>query len=80
MTRATRGTIWVNVVWTLFNLMILGVATAVSWESRQRRQTVRVALAVPSDVILADGSMIQGITSDLSGRRRPYPNGRCGEG
>ena len=35
------GTIWVNVVWTLFNLMILGVATAVSWESRQRRQTVR---------------------------------------
>jgi cellulose synthase (UDP-forming) len=61
------GTIWVNMVWTLFNLTILGVATAVSWESQQRRQTVRVALAVPSDVILADGSMIQGITSDLSG-------------
>jgi cellulose synthase (UDP-forming) len=61
------GTIWVNVAWTLFNLTILGVATAVSWESRQRRQTVRVAMAVPSDVILADGAMIQGITSDLSG-------------
>jgi cellulose synthase (UDP-forming) len=61
------GTIWVNVVWTLFNLTILGVATAVSWETRQRRETVRVAMAVPSDVILADGSMIQGITSDLSG-------------
>ena len=60
------GTIWVNVVWTLFNLAILGVATAVAWESQQRRQSVRVALAVPSDVILPDGSMIQGITSDLS--------------
>jgi len=53
-------------VWTLFNLTILGVATAVAWESQQRRRSVRVALAVPSDVILADGSMIQGMTSDLS--------------
>jgi len=60
------GTIWVNVLWTLFNLAILGVATAVAWESQQRRNAVRIALAVPSDVILADGSMIQGITADLS--------------
>lgn len=61
------GTIGINVLWTLFNLAILGVATAVAYESQQRRKTVRVAMAVPSDVILADGSMIQGITSDLSG-------------
>jgi len=60
------GTIWMNVLWTLFNLTILGVATAVAWESQQRRQSVRVAMAVPSDVVLRDGSMIQGITSDLS--------------
>ena len=60
------GTVWVNVFWALFNLTILGVATAVAWESQQRRRTVRVAVAVPSDVILADGSMIQGMTSDLS--------------
>ena len=63
---AHAGTIWVNVLWTLFNLTILGVATSVAWESQQRRKTVRVALAIPSDVILADGSMIQGITADLS--------------
>jgi len=63
---AHAGTIWVNVLWTIFNLAILGVATAVAWESQQRRKTVRVALAVPSDVILNDGSIIQGITSDLS--------------
>jgi cellulose synthase (UDP-forming) len=60
------GTIWVNLIWTLFNVVILAVATGVAWETQQRRQTVRVAMAVPSDVILADGSMIQGITSDLS--------------
>jgi cellulose synthase (UDP-forming) len=60
------GTVWVNVLWTLFNLAILGVATAVARESQQRRRSTRVALAVPSDVILADGSMIQGMTSDLS--------------
>lgn len=60
------GTIWINVLWTLFNVTILGVATAVAWESQQRRQSVRMAMAVPSDVILPDGSMIQGITSDLS--------------
>ena len=63
---AQAGTIWVNVLWTLFNLTILGVATTVACESQQRRKTARVALAVPSDVILADGSMIQGITADLS--------------
>jgi cellulose synthase (UDP-forming) len=60
------GIVWVYVMWTLFNLTILGVALAVACESQQRRKTVRVVLAVPSDVILADGSMIQGITSDLS--------------
>jgi cellulose synthase (UDP-forming) len=60
------GTIWMNVLWTVFNVIILGVATAVAWESQQRRQTVRMAMAVPSDVILADGSIIHGVTSDLS--------------
>jgi cellulose synthase (UDP-forming) len=61
------GIIAVNVLWALFNMAILGVATAVASESQQRRQTVRVTMAVPSDVILGDGSMIQGITADLSG-------------
>jgi cellulose synthase (UDP-forming) len=63
---ARAGTILVNVLWALFNLTILGVATAVARESQQRRRSVRVALAVPADVILPDGSMIQGMTCDLS--------------
>ncbi len=60
------GTVFMNVVWTLFSVVLLGVATAVAWESQQRRQTVRLARAVPSDILLADGSMAQGITSDFS--------------
>jgi cellulose synthase (UDP-forming) len=60
------GTIVMNLLWTCFNITILGVATAVAWESQQRRQTVRVAMSVPSDVVLADGTVVQGVTADLS--------------
>ncbi len=60
------GTILMNVAWTLFNGMLLGVATAVAWESPQRRHTVRMERAVPSDILLGDGSVAQGITSNLS--------------
>ena len=60
------GTIVMNLVWTCFNVVILGVATAVAWESQQRRQTVRVAMSVPADVVLADGTVVQGVTADLS--------------
>jgi len=60
------GTIVMNVMWTVFNMIILGVATAVAWESQQRRQTVRVLMAVPASVVLSDGTVIQGVTTDLS--------------
>ena len=60
------GTIVMNVIWTIFNMIILGVATAVAWESQQRRQTVRVLMAVPASVLLGDGTVLQGVTTDLS--------------
>ncbi len=60
------GTIVMNLIWVCFNLVILGVATSVAWESRQRRQTVRVAMTIPADVRLANGSMIHGVTTDMS--------------
>ena len=60
------GTIVMNLIWTVFNIIILGVATAVAWESQQRRQTVRVTMAVPADVVLADGTVVQGVTADMS--------------
>lgn len=60
------GTIVMNLIWTVFNIIVLGVATAVAWESQQRRQTVRVQMNVPADVVLADGTVVQGATADLS--------------
>jgi cellulose synthase (UDP-forming) len=60
------GTIVMNVLWTIFNIVILGVATAVAWESQQRRTTVRVVMSVPAGVVLADGTAVQGLTADLS--------------
>ncbi|HEY5331767.1 MAG TPA: UDP-forming cellulose synthase catalytic subunit [Acidobacteriaceae bacterium] len=60
------GTIAMNVAWTLFNITVLGVALAVAWESRQRRQTVRVTMAVPAHVVMPDGATVQGVTNDLS--------------
>jgi cellulose synthase (UDP-forming) len=55
-----------NVVWTVFNMVLLGVAIAVASETRQRRRAVRVDLAVPVGMILADGRVIQGFTGDVS--------------
>ncbi len=60
------GTIVMNVLWALFNITILGVATAVAWESQQRRQTVRVTMAVPANVVMPDGAVVQGVTTDVS--------------
>src|SRR5271170_474911 len=60
------GTIVMNLLWVCFNLVILCVATSVAWESRQRRQTVRVAMSVPADVHLPNGSIIHGVTTDVS--------------
>ena len=60
------GTIVMNLIWTCFNVIVLGVATAVAWESQQRRQTIRVQMNVPADVVLADGTVVQGATADLS--------------
>jgi cellulose synthase (UDP-forming) len=60
------GTIFMNVLWTLFNVMVLGVATAVAREQQQRRQTVRVTAAVPAGVVLPDGVTVQGVTADIS--------------
>ncbi|HWY99838.1 MAG TPA: cellulose biosynthesis cyclic di-GMP-binding regulatory protein BcsB, partial [Edaphobacter sp.] len=60
------GTIVMNLIWVFFNLIILMVATSVAWESRQRRQTVRLAMTVPADVRLPNGSIIHGVTTDVS--------------
>ncbi|HWB32057.1 MAG TPA: UDP-forming cellulose synthase catalytic subunit [Acidobacteriaceae bacterium] len=63
---STAGVVWINVAWVFFNLMVLSVVAGAARETRQRRRSVRVAVAVPSDVVLADGTIVQGVTCDLS--------------
>ncbi|HXC96144.1 MAG TPA: UDP-forming cellulose synthase catalytic subunit [Edaphobacter sp.] len=60
------GVVVMNLLWAAFNLVILGVATSVAWESRQRRLSVRIAMTVPADVQLANGPIFRGVTSDVS--------------
>jgi cellulose synthase (UDP-forming) len=60
------GTIVMNLIWASFNLIILIVATSVAWESRQRRQTVRLPMTVPAAVQLANGTLVHGVTVDMS--------------
>jgi cellulose synthase catalytic subunit (UDP-forming) len=60
------GTVLMNMLWVLFNLVILGVCASVAWESHQRRSTVRLRMAVPVDVLFADGTLEEGLTADIS--------------
>jgi len=60
------GTIVMNLAWACFNVILLGVATAAAWEGSQRRQSVRIAVNLPAEVRLPNGSSVHGVTSDLS--------------
>ena len=60
------GTIAMNVFWILFNLVILGTANAVAFESRQRRAQVRIGLHIPFELRLENGLSIFGKSIDMS--------------
>ncbi len=60
------GTVIMNVIWCVFNVIILGVANAVAREMRQLRTSVRVSIAVPITIKLADGRVFSGETIDMS--------------
>jgi cellulose synthase (UDP-forming) len=61
-----RGTVLMNVMWCCFNVIILGVCTAVARELMQRRTTVRLKISAPLLVKLPNGSSISGETVDMS--------------
>jgi cellulose synthase (UDP-forming) len=60
------GTVVMNVVWVLFNMVIVGSANAVAFESRQLRSDVRIDQHIPTEVRLPDGQTIFGQSSDMS--------------
>jgi cellulose synthase (UDP-forming) len=55
-----------NMIWTLYNVVILAVCAAVAWEQREIRRTVRINAELPVKVRLPDGAELDGVTMDLS--------------
>ncbi len=64
--RERPGTVLMNVIWCLFNVVILGVCTAVARELQQLRTTVRISVVTPVVAILPDGTQIAGETINMS--------------
>ena len=64
--RDRPGTVLMNVMWCCFNIVILGVCTAVAREMRQLRTTVRISLVTPVVVRMEDGRVVAGETIDMS--------------
>jgi cellulose synthase (UDP-forming) len=60
------GTVISNLIWILFNMVILGVAGAVANEQKQRRTSVRIPAKIAVHLVLPDGQTITGFTSDMS--------------
>jgi cellulose synthase (UDP-forming) len=61
-----KGTVITNLVWILFNMVILGVAAAVANEQKQRRESVRIFAKIPVRMDLQDGQKVYGMTVDMS--------------
>ena len=60
------GTTLLNMVWTVFNVLLIGAAIAVAVEPPQRRSTQRAALRVPAELWLAGARCLQSSTRDVS--------------
>jgi cellulose synthase (UDP-forming) len=59
-------TIVLNLVWTVYNIIILGSAFAATAEARQIRGAHRVELDIPATLRLADGRVLPARTLDVS--------------
>jgi len=64
--RDRPGTVLMNVMWCIFNIIILGVTTAVARELKQLRSTVRISIVSPVMAKLPDGRLVAGETVDMS--------------
>jgi cellulose synthase (UDP-forming) len=64
--RDRPGTVLMNVIWCCFNVVILGVCTAVARELKQLRTTVRISIVAPVVARMPDGRSIAGETINMS--------------
>jgi cellulose synthase (UDP-forming) len=64
--RFEAGTVVLNLLWTSFNLLMLGAAIGVAHERRQVRGFHRVAVKLPVGLVLADGHTHHCFTNNYS--------------
>jgi cellulose synthase (UDP-forming) len=60
------ATVWLNLAWTFYNLVILGACVAAANETRQLRSAHRIALEIPATLYLPDGQSLRCETYDFS--------------
>ena len=60
------GAVIMNMVWVLFNIVVLGVAAAVAHEQKQRRESVRIDAKIPVRLILKGGHEVDAVSIDMS--------------
>lgn len=60
------ATVWLNLVWTFYNLLMLGACVAAANEKRQLRHSHRVDFHVPATLYFAEGHSMRCNTSDFS--------------
>ncbi|RYF66639.1 MAG: glycosyltransferase, partial [Comamonadaceae bacterium] len=60
------ATVWLNLAWTAYNLMMLGACVAAAHESRQLRNAHRVKLNVPATLYRPDAPSVRCNTGDFS--------------
>lgn len=60
------GTVILNLVWTVYNVIILGAVVGVATEARQVRLSHRVRMLIPATLYLANGRTIACRTEDFS--------------
>lgn len=59
-------TVILNMLWTIYNLVILGASVAVASEARQVRQSHRVAMRLPATIRFPNGHLLRAETMDYS--------------
>jgi cellulose synthase (UDP-forming) len=60
------GTVIMNCIWCFFNIVVLGVCSAVSREMQQLRGHVRIRINTAVHIKLQDGRVLRGETIDMS--------------
>ncbi len=60
------GAVIMNVVWVLFNMVILGVAAAVAYEQKQKRESVRIEARLAVRLHMPDGRLINCMSMNMS--------------